>query len=167
MLMEAQQPFWQVSKTCWAFLFIVLGAANDSLYVYTLLLVQVQFQPFLQKSGIDRAKALSKTDAGIEKLLQGGVAQRLLSILEDKPDPGLSTPRLQLLAVQVQHSVQALLPAAENVSAALHTIEELSRKYEAREALVLAGTLRPAICATRLTAYYPASVVQELLFVQV
>ena len=78
-----------------------------------------------------------------------------------------SNPRLRLLALQLQHSVQALLPAAENVSAALHTIEELSRKYEAREALVLAGTSRPAVCATQPTAYYPASIVQELLFLQV
>ena len=67
-----------------------------------------------QHSGLQRAKWLAKTDAGIEKLLQAGAAQRLVNIIEDSKDRDCR-------------------------KTALDVVEEMSRLYEAREAFVLAG----------------------------
>lgn len=69
----------------------------------------------MQSSGLQRATYIAKSETGIRRLVEAGVAQRVVNILD----------------------------ASDNQKcqeAALEALQEMSRDYDAREAFVLAGS---------------------------
>lgn len=49
-------------------------------------------KPFWQKSGAARVRSLASSETAAERLLQAGVAEKLVAALSSEPPPGESSP---------------------------------------------------------------------------
>ena len=61
-------------------------------------------KPFWQKSGAARVRSLANSETAVDRLLQAGVAEKLVAALSSEPPQGGSSPQLHgLIAVLPNH----------------------------------------------------------------